>query len=120
MTPQTQGLNSLEAVFQGRGSRLEAMPPPARAQFQQLVERNSHDHEFADRLLVTQWISTARDHLGGGHQGARCGLIPFDAAAKAAALMLQYAATNPEGGTLMAPDEVKSLVPEHLHEIAAQ
>jgi len=64
------------------------------------------------------YISTARDHLGHGHQGARCGLTPFDAAARAAELMLQHAASNPEGGTLMAPDEVKSLVPEHLHEIA--
>jgi len=64
------------------------------------------------------YISTARGQFGSGHQGARCGLTPFDAAARASELMLQYAASNPEGGTLMAPDEVKSLVPEHLHEIA--
>jgi len=64
------------------------------------------------------YISTARGQFGGGHQGARCGLTPFDAAARAAELMLQYAASNPDGGTLMAPDEVMSLVPEHLHEIA--
>jgi len=64
------------------------------------------------------YISTVNDQFGRGHQGARCGLTPFDAAAKAAALMLRCAASNPEGGTLMAPDEVKSLVPEHLHEIA--
>jgi|GEM_PF-1878658 len=64
------------------------------------------------------YISTARDHFGRGHQGARCGITPYDAAARAAELMLQHAANNPEGGILMAPDEVKSLVPEHLHEIA--
>jgi len=52
------------------------------------------------------------------YQGARCGLTPFDAAASAAEVILKYAANNPEGGTLMAPGEVKSLVPKHLHEIA--
>lgn len=64
------------------------------------------------------YISTVHGQFGGGHQGARCGLTPFEAAAKAAELMLQYASSNPEGGSLMAPDEVKSLVPDHLHEIA--
>jgi len=64
------------------------------------------------------YISTVYGQFGDGHQGARCGLTPFDAATKAAQLMLRYAASNPEGGSLMAPDDVKSLVPEHLHEIA--
>jgi len=64
------------------------------------------------------YVRTARNQFGGGHQGDRCGLTPYDAAARAAELMLQHAATNPEGGILMAPDEVKALVPEHLHEIA--
>lgn len=64
------------------------------------------------------YISTVQGQFGGGHQGARCGLTPFDAAAKAAELMIKYASDNPEGGSLMAPDEVKSLVPAHLHHIA--
>lgn len=63
------------------------------------------------------YISTVHGQFGGGHQGARCGLAPFDAAAKAAELMLQYATSNPEGGSLMAPPEVKEHIPEHLHEI---
>jgi len=64
------------------------------------------------------YICTVYGQFGGGYQGAKCGLTPFEAATKAAELMLKYTANNPEGGTLMAPDEVKSLVPEHLHEIA--
>jgi len=66
------------------------------------------------------YISTLAGRFGGGHQGARAGLTPYDAAAQAAKLMLEYAQTNPEGGTLMAPDEVLALVPEHLREIAGQ
>lgn len=65
------------------------------------------------------YISTVSGQFGGGHQGARCGLTPFDAAAKAASYMIQYAQGNPDGGDLMAPPEVLELVPEHLRSIAA-
>ena len=65
------------------------------------------------------YISTVAGRFGGGHQGARCGLTAKVAATHAATLMLRYSATNPEGGSLMAPDEVMALVPEHLREIAA-
>ena len=65
------------------------------------------------------YISTVSGRFGGGHQGARCGLTPQEAAAHAAGLMLRYGATNPEGGSLMAPDEVMALIPEHLREIEA-
>jgi len=64
------------------------------------------------------YICTVYGQFGDGHQGARCGRTPFEAAVKAARLMLRYAANNPEGGSLMAPDEVKSLIPDHLHKIA--
>lgn len=53
-------------------------------------------------------------------QGARIGLTPHDAATRAAELMLQYAANNPEGGELMAPSEVMELVPAHLRNIEAR
>lgn len=66
------------------------------------------------------YTSTVSGQHGGGHIGARCGLAPIDAAARAAHLMIQYAQTNPEGGSLMAPDEVMALVPEHLREVAAK
>lgn len=63
------------------------------------------------------YISTVSGKFGGGHTGARCGLTPYDAAAKAAEDMLQYAQSNPDGGDLMAPSEVLELVPEHLRSI---
>ena len=64
------------------------------------------------------YVSTVSGISGGGHQGARCGLTPYDAAARAAQLMIQYAQDNPRGGELMAPDEVLELVPKHLRSIA--
>lgn len=48
---------------------------------------------------------------------ARCGLTPEAAAASAARLMIDYAQSNPEGGDLIAPAEVRDLIPEHLHSI---
>mgnify|MGYP003404484908 CR=1 FL=1 len=65
------------------------------------------------------YISTVSGKFGGGHTGARCGLTPFDAAAKAASYMIQYAQSNSAGGDLMAPPEVLELVPVHLRNIAA-
>lgn len=64
------------------------------------------------------YVSTVSGRSGGGHSGARAGLTPYDAAARAAQLMLEYAHTNPEGGDLMAPPEVIELVPQHLRSIA--
>lgn len=63
------------------------------------------------------YISTVSGRFGGGHQGARCGLTPHEAAASAARYMIQYAQSNPDGGDLMAPPEVLELVPEHLRSI---
>ena len=63
------------------------------------------------------FVSTVSGQHGGGHQGARCGLTPQEAAAHAAGLMLRYGAWNAEGASLMAPDEVMALVPEHLRSI---
>ena len=64
------------------------------------------------------YISTVSGRFGGGHQGARAGLTAYDAAARAARLMIEYAQGNPNGGDLMAPPEVLELVPEHLRSIA--
>jgi hypothetical protein len=64
------------------------------------------------------YIATVSGRFGGGFQGARCGLTPFEAATKAAEWMIQYAQKNGEGGELMAPPEVLELVPEHLRSIA--
>jgi hypothetical protein len=66
------------------------------------------------------YTSTVCGKFGGGHQGARCGLTPYDAAAAAARYMIEYAQSNPEGGDLMAPPEVLDLVPEHLRSVAAR
>ena len=66
------------------------------------------------------YISSVSGKFGDGHTGARCGLIPYDAAAKAAQYMIEYAQSNPEGGNLMAPPEVMELVPVHLRSIAAK
>lgn len=66
------------------------------------------------------YTSTVAGKFGGGHQGARCGLTPYDAAARAAQLMIEYSQSNEAGGDLMAPPEVLELVPEHLRSIAAR
>ncbi len=63
------------------------------------------------------YISTVSGRFGGGHSGARAGLTAEDAAIRAAKLMLEYAQTNPEGGDLIAPDDVIKRVPPHLHTI---
>jgi hypothetical protein len=64
------------------------------------------------------YISDVSRKCGGGHQGARCGLTPYEAASTAARLMIEYAQSNDEGGDLMAPQEVMELVPEHLRTVA--
>lgn len=66
------------------------------------------------------YISTIQGRFGGGHTGARCGLTPYEAAATAARYMIEYAQSNPEGGSLMAPPEVMEQVPEHLRSIPAK
>lgn len=63
------------------------------------------------------YISTVAGKFGGGHQGSRCGLTPYDAAAAAARYMIMYAQSNPDGGDLMAPPEVLEIVPDHLRKI---
>ena len=66
------------------------------------------------------YVSDVTGKFGGGHQGARAGLTPYDAAAHAASMMIRYAVGNPEGGDLMAPPEVLELVPEAWRSIAAR
>lgn len=66
------------------------------------------------------YISTVSGKFGGGHQGARAGITPQEAATTAARYMIEYAQSNPEGGDLMAPPEVLELVPEHLRSIAGK
>jgi hypothetical protein len=72
-------------------------------------------------IIITKrgagYISTVSGRFGGGHQGARAGLTPYEAAATAARYMIEYAQSNPEGGDLMAPPEVMEQVPEHLRTI---
>lgn len=63
------------------------------------------------------YISSVSGRYGGGHNGARAGLTPYEAAARAAQLMILYAVPNPEGGDLMAPQEVLELVPEQLRSV---
>lgn len=66
------------------------------------------------------YYSTVSGKFGGGHQNARAGLTPFDAAATAARYMIQYAQSNDEGGDLMAPPEIMELVPNHLKIVDAK
>lgn len=75
-------------------------------------------------IIITKrgegYISTVSGKFGGGHQGARCGLTAYEAAAAAGRYMIEYAQSNPEGGSLMAPPEVMELVPAHLRSINAR
>lgn len=75
-------------------------------------------------IIITRrgegYISSVSGKFGGGHSGGNCGLTPYEAAAKAAQHMIEYAQSNPEGGDLMAPAEVMDLVPAHLHNIAGK
>lgn len=66
------------------------------------------------------YISTVQGQHGGGHNGARAGLTPYDAAATAARYMIEYGQCNPDGADLMAPVEVLELVPAHLRSINAK
>lgn len=66
------------------------------------------------------YISTVSGRHGSGHQGARAGLTPYEAAATAARYMIEYAQSNHEGGDLMAPPEVMEHVPDHLRTIQAR
>jgi hypothetical protein len=63
------------------------------------------------------YVCTVSGKHGGGYQMARAGLDSQSAAALAAREMIRYAVSNDEGGDLMAPAEVLTLVPEHLHKI---
>ena len=63
------------------------------------------------------YIASIYAPTGTAVQGMRIGLTPHDAATRAAELMLQYGATNPKGGALMAPAEVVELIPAHLRDI---
>jgi len=63
------------------------------------------------------YVATVNGREGGGYRLARAGLDDETAAAFAAREMLRYAVGNPEGGDLIAPVDVLSLVPEHLHRI---
>lgn len=66
------------------------------------------------------YIATVSGKFGGGFQGARCGMTPFEAATNAAQWMIAYAQSNEDGGDLMAPHEVMDLVPAHLCSIPAK
>lgn len=60
---------------------------------------------------------TVQGRYGGGYSNAVYGKTPDEAAGKAAAEMVRYGQSNPEGGSLVAPPEVMALVPEHLREV---
>jgi hypothetical protein len=75
-------------------------------------------------IIITKrgegYISTVSGKFGGGHSGARAGLTPYEAASRAAQLVIEYSQSNDEGGDLMAPPEVLELVPVHLRSIPAK
>lgn len=63
------------------------------------------------------YVSDVAGRFGGGHKGARAGLSVDEAAITAARLMVQYAQSNPDGGDLVAPDDIIARVPQHLRSI---
>ena len=63
------------------------------------------------------YFSTVTGRFGGGHQGERCGINPQEAATHAEVLMLRYGATNPDGASLMAPEEVLALIPSQVRRL---
>lgn len=63
------------------------------------------------------YFSSVSGKFSGGYINAKAGLTPYDAAARAAQLMIEYAQSNPDGGDLMAPHEVLELIPAHLRNI---
>jgi hypothetical protein len=67
-----------------------------------------------------KYYATVCDKFGGGYINARAGLTAEDAAAFAAREIIRYAASNDEGGDLLAPVEVLNIVPRHLHSIDAK
>lgn len=66
------------------------------------------------------YVGTVCGKFGAGFQGLRCGLEPYQAAAKALEWMVSYSQSNDEGGDLIAPKEVLDLVPKNLHSILAK
>jgi hypothetical protein len=60
------------------------------------------------------FISTVSGRHGEGHSEQPAGSCIEEAAATAEKLMHDYALNNPEGGDLIAPEKLKTLVPEHL------
>lgn len=72
-------------------------------------------------VIIQKWgkgyKATANDMNGVAFDVPYAGLTPADAAATAAAQMIRHAINNPEGGEVMAPDEVLERVPEHLRKI---
>jgi len=68
-------------------------------------------------LHGTTYRATVSGRFGGGYQNAAAGSSPEEAAAFAAREMVRYSQSNPEGGDLVAPQEVLALVPAHLHSV---
>ena len=69
-------------------------------------------------ITVTQRAGWYVASVGGPQSRVlRLGRTAHEAAAGATQLMLQYAAENPRGGELVAPQEVLDLVPAHLHQV---
>ena len=66
------------------------------------------------------YVVSASDQSGPRQIMVRCGLTPYDAAARATVLMMEHGRNNPEGGDIMAPPEVMEFVPEHLRSIQPQ
>lgn len=50
-------------------------------------------------------------------RGERCGLTPLDVATSVSRYLAQQTAT---GASLVAPPEVRDLIPKHLHDFEAQ
>ena len=66
------------------------------------------------------YIADVQGMFGGGYQGATAGREPHDAATFASREMIRYGTCNDRGASLVAPQEVTDLVPEHLRDIAAK
>lgn len=66
------------------------------------------------------WVVSATNELGMVEKVTIIGNKPFDAAAVAAEMMGKYAMGKPQGGEVMAPEEVLNLIPEHLRKVTGK
>lgn len=62
---------------------------------------------------------SVRGRFGGGFATTRAG-VPSDVAPFVAAQIQRYSMSNPHGGSLIAPPEIRDLIPEAMRDMPAR